>query len=63
MLFASTLTKQLCASAVLATLASTSFVGVLSAETTETKPAEAVAAETKAAEWTVEWLAGEDAAA
>lgn len=45
MLFASTLTKQLCASAVLATLASTMFVGVLSAETTEAKPAEATTAE------------------
>ena len=47
MLFASALTKQLCASAVLATLASTTFVRVLSAETTETPPAEAAAAEAK----------------
>ncbi|MBA4104373.1 MAG: hypothetical protein C0485_01345 [Pirellula sp.] len=41
------MTKQLCASAVLATLASTTFVGGLSAETTETQPAEAAAAEAK----------------
>jgi hypothetical protein len=39
MLFASALTKQLCASAVVATLASTSFVRLHAAETAEAKPA------------------------
>ena len=50
MLFASALTKQLCASAVVATLASTMFAGVLSAETTETKPGETAVAESQATE-------------
>jgi hypothetical protein len=39
MLFASALTKQLCASAVVATLASTSFVRLHAAEAAEAKPA------------------------
>lgn len=50
MLYASALTKQLCALAVLATLASTMFVGSLSAETTDVPPVETKAAETEAAE-------------
>src|SRR5687767_14458199 len=50
MLFVSALTKQLCASAVLATLASTMFVSGLAAETTDAPPAETKAAEGKTVE-------------
>ena len=46
MSFASTLTKQLCASAIAATFASTSFVRLQAAEPTEVKPA-AEAAQTE----------------